>query len=235
MPKTTFLNLPEDRRNTLVERALDEFAAHPFHEASLSRIVARAGIAKGSVYQYFDDKLDLYRWLLTVEVPRRKVAAQRRATTDAGDPTDLRGWLRALVLGGIDSMLTDPRLVAIVGPITQPTDDPQLRALYDQLRERSHAAFVALLTPLREAGQIRGDVDLELVARVIGLVLGQGIPDLVLGRLGIRLGDLAALPNAKRARHTREIVEVVEQCIALLLEGFAPASARTDAPAHRRR
>lgn len=235
MPKATFLNLPEDRRNTLIERALDEFAAHPFHAASLSRIVERAGIAKGSVYQYFDDKLDLYRWLLTVEVPRRKLAAQRSATAHAGDPTDLRGWLRALVLGGIDSMMADPRLVAIVGPITQPTADPQLRVLYDELRERSHAAFVALLTPLRDGGQIRSDVDLDLVARVIGLVLGRGIPDLVLGRLALRLEDLASLPKAARTRAEREIVRLIEESIALLTEGFAPASARREAPPRRRR
>jgi AcrR family transcriptional regulator len=232
MPKATFQNLPDDRRNTLVECALDEFAAHPFHQASLSRIVERAGIAKGSVYQYFDDKLDLYRWLLTVEVPRRKMAAQRDATVGAGDPTDLRGWLRALVLGGIESLMADPRLVAIVAPITHPTADEDLRALYDGLRAHSHAAFVELLGPMRDAGEIRDDVDLDLVARVIGLVLGQGVAALVLGRLGIRVDELATLSKRARARHTDAIVRTIDETIAILLEGIVP---RERATTRRRR
>src|SRR6478736_8463143 len=74
MPKPTFFRLPEDRRARLVEEAIVEFADKPFAEASLSQIAQRARIPKGSFYQYFDDKLDLYRWLLTDEVPTRKRA-----------------------------------------------------------------------------------------------------------------------------------------------------------------
>lgn len=222
MPKPTFLNLPDDKRNRLVELAIDEFAAHPFHGASLSRIVERAGIAKGSVYQYFDNKLDLYRWLLTHEVPRRKGEAQRKGTASAGNPTGLRAWLRVQVLAGIDALLADPRLVAIIAPITQATADPELRALYDDLRGTGHTAFVALLEPMRAAGDIREDVDLELVARVIGLVLGQGLPELVLGRIGVRLEDLAAMPQRTRARHAAAIASAVDETIDLLLQGIAP-------------
>src|SRR5690242_14812279 len=73
-PKSTFLNLPPEKRERIIELAIEEFSERPYAQASLSRIVARAGIAKGSVYQYFEDKRDLYRWLLTEEVPRRKLA-----------------------------------------------------------------------------------------------------------------------------------------------------------------
>ena len=69
MPTATFFGLPEDRRTRLVEEAITEFAERSYAEASLSQIVRRAGIAKGSLYQYFSDKLDLYRWLLAEEVP----------------------------------------------------------------------------------------------------------------------------------------------------------------------
>lgn len=236
MPKSTFLNLPDDKRAKLIELALDEFAAQPYHQASLSRIVERAGIAKGSVYQYFENKLDLYRWLLGHEVPRRKLAAQRSVTASGPEdgPEDLQAWLRALVLGGIDSMLADPRLIAVVAPITQATADPELRQFYDELRNASHAAFVELLVPLRDEGQIRDDVELELVARVLGLVLGQGLPDLVLGRLGLRLEQLAAMPLRARTTHRAAITRVVDETINLLVRGFAPAPVATTKPKRRR-
>src|SRR5262245_15186307 len=64
MPKQTFLNLPDDKREAFTAIALEEFAGNDYNTASISKIVEIAGIAKGSVYQYFDDKQDLFMYLL---------------------------------------------------------------------------------------------------------------------------------------------------------------------------
>ena len=53
MPKDTFFNLPEDKRALICKVALEEFGEYTFDQASINRIVAKAGIAKGSFYQYF--------------------------------------------------------------------------------------------------------------------------------------------------------------------------------------
>src|SRR5678815_4721000 len=86
MPKPTFLNLPEDKRERIVELAIEEFSDKPYAQASISNIVARAGIAKGSFYQYFEDKLDLYRWLLLDVAAHRKLAyVEARMPAESGD------------------------------------------------------------------------------------------------------------------------------------------------------
>ena len=51
MPRDTFLNLPDAKRKAITEAAVDEFAAYPYEQASINRIVANSGIAKGSFYQ----------------------------------------------------------------------------------------------------------------------------------------------------------------------------------------
>ncbi|MCA2000505.1 MAG: TetR/AcrR family transcriptional regulator, partial [Chloroflexi bacterium] len=56
MPKQTFLNLPEEKRQAVVRAAIDEFADYGFEASSVNRIVANSGISKGSFYQYFEDK-----------------------------------------------------------------------------------------------------------------------------------------------------------------------------------
>ena len=71
MPKPTFYNLPEEKRNLIFRHALEEFARFPYERASLSAIVNRADIAKGSMYQYFTGKKDLYMYLIQ-EVYARK-------------------------------------------------------------------------------------------------------------------------------------------------------------------
>lgn len=59
----TFLRLPEEKRNRFLEAAWEEFTSVPFEEASINKIVRRARIPRGSFYQYFSGKEDLFFYL----------------------------------------------------------------------------------------------------------------------------------------------------------------------------
>jgi AcrR family transcriptional regulator len=72
MPLITFENLPEEKRKNIIDCAVDEFAEHDYSSASVSKIVAKAGISKGSLYQYFIDKSDLYSYLLDLASQQKK-------------------------------------------------------------------------------------------------------------------------------------------------------------------
>ena len=64
MPKDTFMNLNEEKREK-VEKAMEkEFARATFEKASVSRIVKDAEIPRGSFYQYFEDKEDAIRYIV---------------------------------------------------------------------------------------------------------------------------------------------------------------------------
>ena len=64
MPKDTFLNLSEDKKNKIINAAKKEFARVPIEEASIKNIVEEAEIARGSFYQYFESKEDLLKYIL---------------------------------------------------------------------------------------------------------------------------------------------------------------------------
>lgn len=64
MPTNIFFNLPEDKRRTIVDAAIEEFGEHGFLNASTNNIVSKAGISKGSLFQYFPTKDDLYLYLM---------------------------------------------------------------------------------------------------------------------------------------------------------------------------
>ena len=72
MPKQTFFNLPEDKRQTLIEAAEKEFSRVPLMKASISNIIKMAGIPRGSFYQYFENIEDVYFYLLNKETKKRK-------------------------------------------------------------------------------------------------------------------------------------------------------------------
>lgn len=60
MPTETFFRLPEDKQERILEAARVEFSRVPLQEASIAQIVKLADIPRGSFYQYFEDKEDLY-------------------------------------------------------------------------------------------------------------------------------------------------------------------------------
>jgi AcrR family transcriptional regulator len=63
MPKKTFLNLSAAKRQRFVKAARAEFAARNYAAANLDEICRKAGIPKGSLYQYFENKRDLYDFI----------------------------------------------------------------------------------------------------------------------------------------------------------------------------
>lgn len=65
MPKQTFLNLPKEKQQTLINAALKEFSRVPLNEALISNIIAAAEIPRGSFYQYFENKEDLFYYIFS--------------------------------------------------------------------------------------------------------------------------------------------------------------------------
>lgn len=64
MVSTTFLNLKEEKQDRIIQAALEEFSENSFSDASITSIVKKAKISRGSFYQYFGNKENLYQYLV---------------------------------------------------------------------------------------------------------------------------------------------------------------------------
>ena len=64
MPTKTFLNLPIDNQNMIIESAKKEFSNVLFKDASINNIVKMSKISRGSFYMYFESKEDIYFYIL---------------------------------------------------------------------------------------------------------------------------------------------------------------------------
>ncbi len=111
MPTDTFHNLPTEKHGRIIEAAISEFAAHPYDAASMSNIARQAEIAKGSLYQYFENKKDLYQHLIELSTEEREALMK---TLPAPDPdSDLFGYLRWLFLSAVVFEFQRPRLARL--------------------------------------------------------------------------------------------------------------------------
>jgi AcrR family transcriptional regulator len=218
MPKPTFENLPEEKRRRLIDLAVDEFTEHPYAQASLSRIVARAGIAKGSIYQYFDDKLDLYRWLLTREVARRKQEHLAAAVPLAmGDLFDRLG---AMYLVGLRFLLAHPRIARLGTRALEPSGDPDADRVHEELRRMGLDGVRAMLADARGRGEVSAAVDIDLAAHVIAQVMGPGLTGALLERLGTDVEGLIGKPSLARRINEGELKALVDGAVAILRRGM---------------
>ena len=65
MPTKTFYNLPNDKREKLMDAIRAELLCTHVDEISINRIIHAAEIPRGSFYQYFENKGDMLRYLLS--------------------------------------------------------------------------------------------------------------------------------------------------------------------------
>lgn len=60
MVHNTFYHLPEEKKSRILSSARKDFLANPYEKSSINRILNDAAVPKGSFYQYFDGKEDLF-------------------------------------------------------------------------------------------------------------------------------------------------------------------------------
>ena len=110
MPRSTWWNLPDEKRERVLEAARCEFGANGFSAGSLNGIAQRAEVAKGSLFQYFDDKLDL--WLTLYEGDCRRVRERsERILSECGELPFFE-QVRAMIKGRLGFYAENPSVCA---------------------------------------------------------------------------------------------------------------------------
>lgn len=64
------LQLPQDKKERIIQAALSEFRAKGYEQASTNEITARARVSKGLIFHYFGSKEKLFLWLFDLCIER---------------------------------------------------------------------------------------------------------------------------------------------------------------------
>jgi len=62
--KDTFFRLNEEKQERLIDACIREFAEFNYSSASINRIIKEAGISKGGLFKYIENKSDLYMFVV---------------------------------------------------------------------------------------------------------------------------------------------------------------------------
>lgn len=155
MPKETFFNLPADKRNLIISVAIYEFSKADYNTASINQICKKADIAKGSFYQYFADKLDLYVYVMTAAI-EEKIKFFSSAITEFHNLTLLEQF-RFLFKKGIEFAKKHPQYAALGEQFSKESDETAKSAVIKEGIKQSETLFMQMIHNAK--GEIDNKVD----------------------------------------------------------------------------
>jgi len=169
-PRARFQKLTQEKRDAILDAAAVEFAAHGYEGSSLNHIIAAAGISKGAMYYYFDDKFDLF--VTVIERYADGFWEQFGADWDKLDEIeDFWGFLANMFEAALN-YASQGRTALLLAKCfyelpRERWTEGRLGVLYEVERQR----ITRLLNRGQELGQVRADLPGELL---VGLVLAVG-------------------------------------------------------------
>lgn len=157
-----------ERKQELIDAALDEFVEHDFESASLNRIIKNAGISKGTFYYHFRNKEDLFLFLTDEgkKAGLEFINNWLRRHPDRSGEKDFFSIIKLQLKIGVDFALEMPRYKKFGERLLQ-IKDAQIQ---EKIRAKAKARVEAFLGPMIGAaiqkGEIRSDLSKDFVARL---------------------------------------------------------------------
>ncbi len=171
MARPRFAKLPEHQQEAIVQAALDEFAAHGFHDASLNRVIDAAGISKGSMYYYFDDKEDLYAHVAQVGLAGLLEQVGPLPDLGVGDADTFWWALGDYYLRLMRALVASPKLAAMLRGWAAAAKSPASQKAQEELEQSSLPWIAQVLATGQRVGAVRDDVPPTLL---IAVAMGMG-------------------------------------------------------------
>lgn len=219
MVKSTFLNLPEDKRQKIIDHAIEEFASRPYSKASLSNIVKRAGIAKGSIYQYFDNKRDLYKYLLELAVTQKMNCMNEAEICSEGDFFET---LERIMMAGAKFSIGHPELSRLLANAMEPSGESVIKEIMESGLKTGQKYFAELLEKAQKQKRIRSGIDLNLTSYLLIGMISNGLIYYISDSLGLGMNGLMTHPDKVQTVSEEEFTCMIREAISLLRNGLEP-------------
>ncbi|MEE6135754.1 TetR/AcrR family transcriptional regulator [Mycobacterium sp. 050128] len=220
MPTVTWARVDPARREAIIDAAEAEFGAHGFSGGSLNVIARRAGVAKGSLFQYFADKRDLFAFIADIGSQRVRVYMEDMIRVlDPNRP--FFDFLTDLLDGWVAYFAEHPRERSLHAAATLEVDT-EARV---SVRSVIHRHYLEVLRPLVRVAQTRGDLRADADTDVLLSLLLLIFPHLALAPYMRGLDPILGLDEPS----PEQPALAVRRLVAALASAFAALPATPNA------
>ena len=230
MPRPRWERLGEEKRAAILHAAASEFASKGFKDASFNQIIEAAGLSKGAMYYYFDDKEDLF---LTVMGGVQDHLLEQ--VGELGPVHDAESYWRAvreLFERGGRLKLAHPQVIDLALVLIKALATGDARVGYYTLFDRATAWMEDVISRGQEVEAVRRDCPAGLLVSMVWAVY-QAMDVWMVRHLP--LGDAAAFDAMDFAgivdftvTLTRRLLEPGDQPPLLATLGLAPVEDALD-------
>lgn len=164
-----FKKLAPEKQEKVFQAAVGEFASHGYRNASMNNLVKTAGISKGSLFQYFRTKSDLFDKV--VEISLSRVKQFLRKVRDDTERLSFFQRLEQLLRSGFSFIDEHPLLAKVYFQLLQSGEAPFGSERMIFLRQQATDFLAEIIEDGVARKEIRADLDARRVAFLMNCIL----------------------------------------------------------------
>jgi TetR/AcrR family transcriptional regulator len=207
----TFRRLDPVRQKAVLQAILDEAAEKGPTALNIKQVAERAGVAVGSLYQYFGNRDNLLAF--AVELCVHQLTDLFAMSRPYLLEMPLREALAAYLSYGIEWSQTQQGFIQFFGRAAYQGDPGLAEKVVEPVATAMREMVEEMLKAAVQRGEVNSGLDLEATSRAVNAML-------------IAIGDSQLLPYLNRyfqvTDDTMSIERVIETMVDLILNGIAP-------------
>ncbi|MFH0766595.1 MAG: TetR/AcrR family transcriptional regulator [Bacillota bacterium] len=161
MPSQTYYNLPKEKQERIMQATIHEMGTHTFENLNIANIIRASKISRGSFYQYFSDKYDLYTYFYQY-IAQRKIEFFGDLFKIEHDIPFLERFLQ-LYISGFKFGTQNPEIVKAAKKVLDSDYLLASNQMADSMKQGVEI-FASFIKRDQELGRIRRTVDPSLLA-----------------------------------------------------------------------
>ncbi|MFA5384247.1 MAG: TetR/AcrR family transcriptional regulator [Eubacteriales bacterium] len=166
------MSRPKNKEETILSAALNVFIEKGFSNSSIKDIADTAGVGKGTIYEYFNNKNELFIETINFEINQR--CQQARNVIDS--KTTFMDKFNAFIDLAHEAAEDDSKHVEFLIINTSMGLKPEYKVEFQNLLRKMKGDMEAIISQILIQGKTEGkigEIDLEFASRIIdGFIMG---------------------------------------------------------------
>lgn len=153
--KAAFDKIPKEKRDRILNVAIEEFANNGFENTSIQQIAKKSGISVGSVYKYFDNKETLFS--MVVQEGLSSIENLLMGLADSSE--DILVKAEKIIRSLLEYSRQKPELIKLYCQLTTSDNSEFLNTLSQRIEAVSASVYTVTISKAQETGDVRNDIN----------------------------------------------------------------------------
>ena len=171
MPKSTFFHLQDEKQERIIQGAMGAFSEKTYRKVTIDRIVELANIPKGSFYQYFENKDDLFMYIFSELGDEKKEAFE--AVFDQMETVSFQDFIGILLQEANQFENRDSVMIGLKNRFLKECPQKVKNDIMKSVIPKSYQLFGDIIETYKARGELNKDLPVKETAYILTSVITQ--------------------------------------------------------------